>query len=78
MASRRKFIARMRGKRGDGSGDERWERRSRTREAQVALAEAAGEITHLTDRRANGSGNGAPRPRRALGAAVTRSPPSPG
>ncbi len=67
----------MRGKRGDGSGDERWERRSRTREAQVALAEAAGEITHLTDRRGNGSGNGAPPPPPGFGGGGDEKPAKP-
>jgi penicillin-binding protein 1A len=63
MASRRRFIPRLRGSDGDaeGGGDARWKRRARTREARIALADRADDVTDLApvDQR-NGSGNGGP------------------
>ncbi len=55
MASRRSFIPRLRG---SGTGEERWKRRARTREARIAIADRADDVSDLAPARGNGSGNG--------------------
>ncbi len=57
MAPRRSLITRLRG---IGDGDERWERRARTREARIALADRPDEVGDLSPADRNGSGNGRP------------------
>jgi penicillin-binding protein 1A len=46
--------------RGNAAGEERWKRRARTREARIALADRADEVSDLAPSQRNGSGNGGP------------------
>src|SRR5919109_1173061 len=57
MAMRRRFIPRFRG---NGSSEERWVRRARTREARVAMADRPDAVADLAPPTGNGSGNGRP------------------
>ena len=58
MASRRSFIGRIRGN--GASEEERWQRRARTRDARVAVADKPDEVPDLAPAAHNGSGNGGP------------------
>jgi penicillin-binding protein 1A len=57
MSTRRRFIPRFRG---NGSSEERWERRARTRDARIAIADRPDAVTDLAPPTGNGSGNGGP------------------
>jgi hypothetical protein len=56
MPEKRSFIARMRGNASDGGEkDARWQRRARTRNARIALAEDPAKVTDLAPPAGTGS-----------------------